>query len=180
MRFIGLNALPSGPLFPIRNNIMSEHGYSLLELMLVLVIIGILTQSGLQHWQSLKLTEELVATTEQLYAFIVQVKQKANWQNRTFHISIEHQASSWTVLSSRQSRDPLTALSDIFYQPYPSVQLLALPDRSQLAFYGQQNSAQPNSLTLKSAGGITRIIISNQGRIRYCRVTGSLSGIVEC
>jgi len=145
----------------------TERGFTLPELLFVLVIVGILSLGALQGWQRWQQRQQLRETAQQLQGFLQRLRAQANWQNQD--------RALWLIpgergcLGSGPKPDGGCARGGRlrFVAPYPGVSLIAL--RGEPGFYGRRNMAKAGSLAFGNASGSLRLIISARARIRLCQ-----------
>jgi len=145
----------------------TEKGFTLAELLFVLVIVGILSLGALQGWQRWQQRQQLRETAQQLQGFLQRLRAQANWQNQDRVL--------WLIpgergcLGSGPKPDGGCVRSGRlqFVAPYADVQMLSL--RGEPGFYGRRNMAKAGSLAFGNASGRLRLIISARARIRLCQ-----------
>lgn len=160
---------------------MNSMGFSLLELLVVIVIGAIIASIGIGGWQDIRLRNELSNTTLQLIRFFNEIKVDANSHNinHTIHL-INSFPSSWCLAVTPIARPTDCQTSFRFIPNTQNIDILGLKIDSTLAFYGRRSTAQSGTVRLKNAIGESRIIISTRGRIRYCSYQTYLAGFPKC
>ncbi|QIQ21713.1 prepilin-type N-terminal cleavage/methylation domain-containing protein [Zophobihabitans entericus] len=158
------------------------QGFSLLELLFVISVIGVLSAIGLHGWQTIQQRAQLSSATMQLLAFIKEVQDDANWRNQTntLHLFIGSKFTPWCLAVTEESRPVSCDTRLRFIQPDPSVEITGFTEISTLAFYGKREMAQTGTIRLENSLGQTRVIVSTRGRIRYCAYNFYLSGFPKC
>jgi len=145
----------------------TDQGFTLPELLFVLVIVGILSLGALQGWKSWQQRQQLRETAQQLQGFLQRLRAQANWQNQD--------RALWLIpgergcLGSGPKPDGGCAHGGRwrFVAPYPGVSLIAL--RGEPGFYGRRNMAKAGSLEFGNGSARLRLIISARARIRLCQ-----------
>ena len=146
---------------------MQQKGFSLFELLIVVVISSVMFTLVIVNWREFQLRSELTNTTLALVTFLNQVKSNANFQNRNNAIYIikeEDQPWRLIVIDNEQNDH-----DQIFFQFINSNHQVEI-----------MNMAQPATIKLKNDIGESRIIISTRGRIRYCAYAMQLAGFPKC
>ncbi|MEW7312110.1 prepilin peptidase-dependent protein [Buttiauxella gaviniae] len=149
-----------------------EHGFSLIEMMVVMALVAMLSAGGVYGWQKWQQQQRLGIATQQIRNLLEQLRSDANWHNRDHLLRVNRSAGGW-CLSSKQI-DVNTCKPGgrwQLVQPFADVDITEITPG--LGFYGVRNTAWPGHITVQSPTGKWRIILSAQGRIRVCEVTGS-------
>ncbi|WP_392566973.1 GspH/FimT family pseudopilin [Utexia brackfieldae] len=162
--------------------IKNSLGFTFIELLIALLILGLLSSVGLDQWSILKQRNALASATLSLFAFIQQAQSEANWQNRNVTIFLFEQDNAWCLSVDYQETRPDSCFKGnrYFFSPASTVRLSHFNDTAMLTFYGKRANAQPGTLILENSQGRTHIIISGRGRLRYCSETRGISGIPIC
>lgn len=147
----------------------SSTGFTLAELLIVLLIAGVLSIGTLQGWQRWQQQQQLRETAYQLQGFLIQLRARANWQNRDYplwYLSGERWClgSGVRPLQGCVPDQPLTLLA-----PWPAVKIYAI--NGEPGFYGRRNVAKAGSIEFGNEAGRWRLIISARARIRLCRAS---------
>lgn len=147
-------------------NTSTAKGFTLAELLFVMVIVGILSAFATQGWQRWQQRQQLRDSARQLQNFLLSVRAQANWQNRDL-VLWARTTQPWCVGVAEppvNSCDPASRLH--FMAPHAGVTLQPL--RGEPGFYGRRNVAKAGSIELVNAAGRIRLIISSRARIRLC------------
>lgn len=147
-----------------------QRGFSLMELMLVMVIAVTLSAGGLFGWQKWRQQHQLWITQQKVRSFLEQLRSDANWHNRNHLLVINRSGTTWCLASHHVpdfgcESNALWTLT----QPYPDIDITTMT--AGLGFYGQRNTAWPGHLVVRSKAGEWNIIVSVWGRIRTCEVS---------
>jgi len=144
----------------------TDHGFTLPELLLVLVIVGILSLGALHGWQRWQQRQQLRDTAQQLQGFLQRLRTQANWQNQDRALWLIA-GDRWCLGSGAKPAAGCLRGSRLrFVAPYPGVKMLSL--RGEPGFYGRRNVAKAGSLAFGNASGTLRLVISARARIRLC------------
>lgn len=144
-----------------------HHGFTLPELLFVLVIVGILSLGALQGWQRWQQRQQLRETAQQLQGFLQRLRAQANWQNQDRALWLMP-GERWCLGSGPKPDAGCERGRRLqFIAPYPGVSLTSV--RGEPGFYGRRNMAKAGSLEFGNASGRLRLIISARARIRLCQ-----------
>ncbi|KGL50728.1 potassium ABC transporter ATPase [Pantoea ananatis] len=144
----------------------TSKGFTLAELLFVMVIVGILSAFATQGWQRWQQRQQLRDSARQLQFFLLSVRAQANWQNRDF-VLWARTMQPWCLGvgdAPVNGCDPTRRLH--FIAPHTGVTLQPL--RGEPGFYGRRNVARAGSIELVNPAGRIRLIISSRARIRLC------------
>ena len=144
-----------------------EHGYTLIETLLTMVVVVILGASGLYGWQSWQRQQRLWQTACQVRDYLVLLRDDANWHNRDRVLSVGQSAEGWCLSASGAMADCRRRDAFTLQPLWQEVSLSAMTPG--LGFYGLRNTAWAGHIRLQSAAGGWNIIVSHWGRIRLCR-----------
>jgi len=142
------------------------RGFTLPELLVVMVIAGILSLGALHGWQRWQQRQQLRDTAQQLQGFLLRLRAQAFRQNRDL-ILWSRADHPWCIGGGSPSPDACQAGKRLhFVAPYPEVILYEI--RGEPGFYGRRNVARAGSIELGNEAGRLRLIISARARIRFC------------
>lgn len=141
------------------------QGFSLIEMMVVMMVISILSSGviyGFQQWQH---HQRLWQTTHQLSQFLNYLRSDANEFNRDHILTLWQLHDRWCLTTQQYSGKPCVATSQ--WQFIPRFQDVSISEMTyELGFYGVMNTAKPGHIILNNAAGQRKIILSVWGRIR--------------
>jgi prepilin-type N-terminal cleavage/methylation domain-containing protein len=134
-----------------------KNGFSLIELLGVLAVMGILVAIALPNWHDLLPSYALNNSTRQIQSELHSIKMRAAAENSGFQLSYLQGASEYTI--QRDSK-PL--------QTKPIAQGTSITKTGTIAF-SPRGTAGANRVRLRSANGACRqIIVTATGRVRVC------------
>lgn len=149
-----------------------QLGFSLIEMMVVMVIVAMLSAGGVYGWQQWQQQQRLQITTQQIRHLFEELRSDANWNNRDHLLTVKHSGEAWCLGSKLIPENDCNASGRWrLLQPFADVDITETT--SGMGFYGLKNTAWPGHITLQSSAGKWRVILSTQGRIRVCEVKGS-------
>ncbi|PIJ49076.1 hypothetical protein BL250_17045 [Erwinia sp. OLTSP20] len=149
----------------------TSGGFSLPEMMIVVLITSVLASGGMQGWQRWQQQWHLQDSASQLRHFLLQLRDAAGWYNADAIIHV--QAGAGWCLQSVRRHDFSSELR--LCAPWRDVHLQAVS--AGVGFYGRRDVARPGSFTLHNAAGALRVVVASRGRIRICPLNdGRCSG----
>ena len=146
-----------------------QHGYTLIEMLVTMMLVIILSASGMYGWQRWQQQQQqrLWQVACQVRDYLVLLRDDANWHNRERVIRVGQSPTGWCLSAIGVEAD-CHAKTPFTLQPlWPGITLRHLT--AGIGFYGLRNSAWAGYILLQSDGGAWRIVVSNWGRIRLCR-----------
>lgn len=147
---------------------LQSKGFTLAELLLVMVIAGILSAFATQGWHRWQQRQQLRDTALHLQHFLLRVRAQANAQNRDL-VLWHRPTQPWCIGVAAPPQNGCSTASRLhFIAPYADITLHAL--RGEPGFYGRRNVAKAGSIELRNRAGKIRVIISSRARIRLCRI----------
>lgn len=164
----------------------SQAGFSLLEIMFVVLIMAIVIAVSNSIWNGMQQRQLLSQATIQLATFLNEVQNRARRQNKNlylYYLKPSSQQANWCLTVSEQElAAPINCAVGLmqFTQSTAAIRLSEPKSQAKLAFYGRRDLAQTATLILSSSAGQSRVIISQRGRIRYCSDNGKLNGLPTC
>lgn len=144
-----------------------EHGFTLIETMVAVVLIIILSGLGLSGWQSWQAQQRLWQTALQVRHFLEMLRDDANWHSRERLILAARTSDTWCLYAQAQQAHCPTDSPYVMRPLWPEVNLVEITPA--LGFYGLRNTAWGGHIRLGSEAGEWRIVVSGWGRIRMCQ-----------
>jgi len=160
-----LSVIPTGKLPGMNRNI--HHGFTLPELLLVMVIAGILSVGALQGWQRWQHYQQLRESVAQLQGFLLRARAYASWHNRDLVLWLQPGENGCLGAGQKPVEGCALASRWLFRPPHASVRIAGMT--GEVGFYGRRDVARPGSIDLISDAGHWRLIISARARIRACQ-----------
>ena len=132
-------------------------GFTTIELVLALSIVGALTAIALPRWTSLIPNYALNSSTRQVQSELHQIKMRAAVENVGFQLSYLQGASAYTI--QRDSKAVATK---------PLAEGTTITKDGVISF-SPHGTAGANRVRLRNAAGICRqVVVGATGRIRTC------------
>ncbi|ACS86788.1 prepilin peptidase-dependent protein [Musicola paradisiaca] len=156
-----------------------QQGFTLVELMMVMVIVALVLNIGVRGWLAQQQAITLEQQARQLLHFMSGVQMSAYWHNRNEALWLFRQPERWCVGSGEP---PLQCPPDgnrTFTRPEKTVALVETTSE-RLVFYGVRNTSQSGHITLGNGAGRVRLVVSVRGRLRLCGESGPLLAIPAC
>jgi prepilin peptidase dependent protein A len=145
----------------------NEHGFTLIETMVAVALIGILSGIGITGWRTWQAQQRLWQTALQVRHFLEMLRDDANWHNRERLILASRSEDAW-CLHTQELQTSCSIDSPYLMRPvWPEVNLVEITPL--LGFYGLRNTAWGGHIRVASDAGEWRIVVSGWGRIRMCQ-----------
>ncbi|MBD2781036.1 prepilin peptidase-dependent protein [Xenorhabdus szentirmaii] len=165
-------------------NNRASLGFTLLELLIVMLIISVSLSWGGYHWGQYQNRLRLQSAVNNVLSFMERQQALANYlnQERTLWLVA---GQSWCLISSdtrqsdcsdgnnndgNNSNGGNNGNSERVTSPHHDV-FLSSSTTERIDFYGVRNTAMPASFILENAAGEISVVVSGRGRIRTCSNT---------
>jgi len=146
------------------------HGFTLMEMMVVMVIVTALAGAGIYSWRDWKQQQQLREAALQVRDFLTRLREDANWHNRDHLLWIGNGERGWCMGSKTEDQATCEPHSQWHIAtPFSDVQVTEITPG--LGFFGLRNTAWPRHIRLRNDSGEWKIIVSAWGRIRACNIT---------
>lgn len=146
---------------------------------MVMMMAALLAGGGGYSWLEYRRALLLEQNARQLLNFFARVQADAYWRNETRRIWLKRHDGRWCAVTNDTRSDCPPDGVSAFSRSVQEVEL-AGGTGSNFAFYGLRNSAQPGHVTLTSAAGRIRLVLSVRGRLRLCSEARPVLGIPLC
>lgn len=159
------------------------RGFSLLELLTSLVIVGVLLSIGLSYSLVTQRTQQIKSAGEELLSFVETAKSIAQSRKTPMWIDVRSstQVGDWS-LHLADELDPESLILDGQRFPLVALHITYLDDR--IVLLGERGKISNGSLTLMTDNdadeGLKLITSYGAGRVRLCSVSGAAYGYPAC
>ncbi|MEX5412016.1 prepilin peptidase-dependent protein [Atlantibacter hermannii] len=146
------------------------RGFTLMEMMVVMVIVTALAGAGIYSWRDWKQQQQLREAALQVRDFLTFLREDANWHNRDHLLWTHQRGEAWCMGSKTEEQATCEQRSPWQIAITASdVQLTEITPG--LGFFGLRNTAWPGHIRLRNDSGEWKIIVSAWGRIRACNIS---------
>jgi len=134
-----------------------EEGFSAIELVIVLALMGLLAAIALPRWRGLVQSYELNNAARQIQSELHTLKSRAAAENVSFQMAYSQGATGYTI-----QRDNVAVVSR------PLAEGTTITKAGTISF-SPRGTAVANRVRLVDAQGVCRqIVVSPTGRVRWC------------
>ncbi len=135
-----------------------RHGFSVLELVVALALVGILAAIALPGWSRLLPAYQLDGSVRQVQSELHSIKMRAAAQNAKFQLAYLADASQYMI----QSDGKVLAT-----KPLPEG--IVITKAGSISF-SPRGTADANRVRLRSSTGLCKqVVVSATGRVRTCK-----------
>lgn len=101
-----------------------QRGYTLIETLVAMLILVMLSASGLYGWQYWQQSQRLWQTASQARDYLLYLREDANWHNRDHSISLIREGTLWCLVSSVAGANTCHGSSPLVFVPrWPEVEM---------------------------------------------------------
>ena len=136
----------------------SQHGYSLIELVVAAALAGILAAIALPSWNKLLPSYQLDSSVRQFQSELHNIKMRAAAENVGFQLVYANGAANYTI-----QRDSAVLVT----KPLPAG--VVVTNAGAISF-SPRGTASANRIRLQSSDGTCKqVVVSPTGRVRICK-----------
>ncbi|MCM3904648.1 MAG: GspH/FimT family pseudopilin [Pyrinomonadaceae bacterium] len=136
----------------------SQHGYSLIELVVAVALAGILAAIALPGWNKLLPSYHLDSSIRQFQSELHNIKMRAAVENVGFQLVYTNGAANYTI-----QRDSAVLVT----KPLPAG--VVVTNAGAISF-SPRGTASANRIRLRSSDGTCKqVVVSPTGRVRICK-----------
>ena len=136
----------------------SQHGYSLIELVVAVALAGILAAIALPSWNKLLPSYQLDSSIRQFQSELHNIKMRAAAENVGFQLVYTNGAANYTI-----QRDSAVLVT----KPLPAG--VVVTNGGTISF-SPRGTASANRIRLRSSDGTCKqVVVSPTGRVRICK-----------
>ncbi len=143
---------------------LSDGGFTLLEMMVALAVLGILTAIAIPGWHSLRPGYELDSSTRQIQSEMHHIKMRAAAENIGFQLVYNGGASQYEIQRNAEA---------LATKQLPEGTIIT---KAGTISFSPRGTANANRVRLRNSAGVCKqIVVSATGRVRVCK-PGDCSG----
>jgi type IV fimbrial biogenesis protein FimU len=136
----------------------SQHGYSLIELVVAVTLAGILAAIALPGWNKLLPSYQLDSSVRQFQSELHNIKMRAAAENVGFQLVYANGAANYTI-----QRDSAVLVT----KPLPTGVVVT---NGGIISFSPRGTASANRIRLRSSDGTCKqVVVSPTGRVRICK-----------
>ncbi|WP_157826867.1 GspH/FimT family pseudopilin [Macromonas nakdongensis] len=163
----------------------SQFGFTIIELMIALGILGILTSIGLPLLTNFRDNATIKGAAETALQTLNNAKFESIKRNERIYISASTTCYAASTLPTCNCTDATTTcdIAKKIISDYPeTTQATTLTASATTQFFEPRNGSFSTSstITFTKKGKIVEVQLNSTGRVRECVKAGSVPGIPEC
>jgi len=136
----------------------SQHGYSLIELVVAMALAGILAAIALPGWNKLLPSYQLDSSARQFQSELHNIKMRAATENVGFQLVYANGAAAYTI-----QRDSAVLVT----KPLPAGVIVT---SAGTISFSPRGTASANRIRLRCSDGMCKqLVVSPTGRVRICK-----------
>jgi prepilin-type N-terminal cleavage/methylation domain-containing protein len=136
---------------------VNDKGFSMIELVVVLAVMGIVAAIAAPNWNSLLPNYALNNSTRQVQSELHNIKMRAAAENIGFQFAYTQGANAYTI-----QRDSKTLVTK------PLAEGTTITKEGTISF-SPRGTASGNRVRLRNANGTcSQVVVSQTGRVRIC------------
>ncbi|CAK9884335.1 MAG: hypothetical protein XXXJIFNMEKO3_00717 [Candidatus Erwinia impunctatus] len=140
------------------------RGFTLAELMVVMMILAIMGGVSLHSRQRWQQHQQLLQNARQIQHFLIRLRLDAHWYNRARVIDWKpDKPHCLKVVGGADCRSP--GRDSVLVK---TSQVMIESITEGMGFYGRENVARPGRIVIRNPSGSVHIIVSTRGRVRLC------------
>lgn len=163
-------------------NRTQQIGFTLLELMIIVAILGILTALAAPSFTSLLERRKIIASAEAIQSDLRWARGEAIKRNKQVAV-IFVTDSPWSYAIYDNPYGSYTLLKTVDGSDFPSTTLSAASfagGTSYTIFNPARGTGSAGTVKLTSTSGEVHVVLSLLGRARICSVDGNIGGYATC
>ena len=139
-------------------NAQTTHGYSLIELVVTMALLGIMVAIALPNWNRLIPSYELDGSVRQVQSELHNIKMRAAAENAPFQLLYSAGAAAYTI-----RRDSVVLIT----KPLPAG---VIATHAGTISFSPRGTASGNRIRLRNSQGMCKqVVVSPTGRVRICK-----------
>jgi type IV fimbrial biogenesis protein FimT len=139
-------------------NSKAKHGYSLIELIASMALVGVLAAIALPSWNKLLPSYQLDSSLRQVQSELHQIKMRAAAENVGFQLVFSSGSAAYSV-----KRDAALLVTK-------PLQTGVIVTNAGTISFSPRGTASANRMRLRNSAGMCKqVVVSPTGRVRICK-----------